>query len=597
MRSPPLLLAACLGLSALLAAPPVAADPICRAVELHFAPGAPNLQIAAWIEDAHGNYIDTAYITRLTGQFGLGNRPGTPLLKTDFGWPYGRREMVLPVWAHRRNHHYPKVVMGGACGNSPMAHCPDGSLCMGDCEDSTIAYHSKVSSYEPFYCSPSGASGIDALSCASKGTFSKGAYADAPAFSLYPPRADLMAFTAATDSPDTKDFASRNDLIAISRATPIDGKPLDPAVTWFPAQGVGDGDYVAFIELSEEADWNQGPKHQNQPDSVQLWDFEGKQFLGQPSVVYQVPFHLGPNGDLRDTDSYSGYGSWDGSNGALNPPDNTISDQPKTGAGRLLDIKDGQNTFRFRVVVGGCGGPMVDGGSDDAVGPRSIADGAASDGGAAVGDGGASAPDLSATVSTKDAGVCDALPDPVTNLQLTGTATEITVAFTTPAGGFPPARYAVRYREGDLPITDAEFDFALSAPDPPTPPGPATVGNTEIHGLMSLTTYTVAVRSISPCNKGSHVVSATLNTPAQQFAILHGCFVATAAYGSPLAAKVETLRRFRDQRLLDNPTGRLFVAAYYALSPSLANAIGSDRRLRALTRAALAPLVSAIERR
>src|SRR2546428_13224213 len=128
----------------------------CRAVEVRFAPGAPDMQIAVWIEDADGHFVDTVYVTRLTGQFGLGNRPGAALLKTDFQWPYGRREMVLPVWAHRRNKHYPKLVMGGICGNSPSSKCPNGMLCGGDCDDSTIAYHSLVSSYEPFYCTPTG---------------------------------------------------------------------------------------------------------------------------------------------------------------------------------------------------------------------------------------------------------------------------------------------------------------------------------------------------------------------------------------------------------------------------------------------------------
>src|SRR5262249_1649370 len=143
----------------LLVAGRATAGPACT-VEIGFAPGAPNLQIVVWIEDAQGTYVDTAYITRLTGQFGLGNRPGEALLKTDFRWPYGRRDMVLPVWAHRRNHHYPKVVMGGGCGgkavNAPLSQCPDGTACAGDCDDTTIAYHSLVSSYEPFYCSPSG---------------------------------------------------------------------------------------------------------------------------------------------------------------------------------------------------------------------------------------------------------------------------------------------------------------------------------------------------------------------------------------------------------------------------------------------------------
>ena len=29
---------------------------------------------------------------------------------SDFRWPYGRRESIFPVWAHRRGVTYPRVV-------------------------------------------------------------------------------------------------------------------------------------------------------------------------------------------------------------------------------------------------------------------------------------------------------------------------------------------------------------------------------------------------------------------------------------------------------------------------------------------------------
>ncbi len=62
------------------------------------------------------------------------------------------------------------------------------------------------------------------------------------------------------------------------------------------------------------------------------------------------------------------------------------------------------------------------------------------------------------------------------------------------------------------------------------------------------------------------------------------CFIATAAYGTPLAEELNALRALRDERLLTNAAGRAFVDTYYRLSPALAERVAESPGLAAAVR-------------
>jgi hypothetical protein len=75
-----------------------------------------------------------------------------------------------------------------------------------------------------------------------------------------------------------------------------------------------------------------------------------------------------------------------------------------------------------------------------------------------------------------------------------------------------------------------------------------------------------------------------------------GCFIATAAYGTPNAEQIDVLREFRDVVLLQNTVGSQFVALYYQFSPPIADFIAGNSFLRTLVRELLvAPIVWVVE--
>lgn len=81
-------------------------------------------------------------------------------------------------------------------------------------------------------------------------------------------------------------------------------------------------------------------------------------------------------------------------------------------------------------------------------------------------------------------------------------------------------------------------------------------------------------------------------TPREVHGLLENnqnCFISTAAYGSPLNAKVKTFRKFRDQYLNQFSLGREFVKFYYKNSPPIAETIRENKFLKVATQILLWP--------
>jgi hypothetical protein len=61
-----------------------------------------------------------------------------------------------------------------------------------------------------------------------------------------------------------------------------------------------------------------------------------------------------------------------------------------------------------------------------------------------------------------------------------------------------------------------------------------------------------------------------------------GCFIATVVYGSPNHHKLKVFRKFRDELLLKDKVGRVFIRLYYRISPRVAYRIKEREALKRL---------------
>jgi hypothetical protein len=584
-----------------------------RRVEIHFTPVA-RAQIAVWIESADGSLFRTIRLTERTAFYGIGNRPGALQMNSAFHWPYGRREGVLPVWAHRRYRAtgvlFPRVIFAGRVseGNASNAGSPG--------EVTNTRDEAYCLSFTP------GDEALDAMACASVFMSNKGRYlteADVAAGyaepweepgggsgrmrplalgSLYPPRQDLGECVRCLDHEDVRRYvrdarAVMPELDAVTMATPPGEVPF-VAVFDVPPEWP-DGEYVVWVEVNVEGDYAPGWDPTRYPTPRQpsgRWDSwaigYGYPYRGQPSVVYRLPIAIGSAGGEWSTATPAGYGDLHGIDGEIRAMDGTIRDDPETmpgsGADRLRLQPEG---WRLRAVV-----------PETNVCERSPPP---PDCGRECGDERPCGTPLICGPEGTCVGLCDVAMQPGLPLELAlETHPErrhshrwARMRFRVPESARGISRYEVRV--STEPIVDAATYAAARPAKAATledealvvPIGQAAGALVEldIGGLSPETHYWVGVRAYDSCHAAGPIAVAEIETTPIYFTTVSPCFVATAAYGTPLDARIGVLRRFRDRHLRSSAFGRALVALYEALSPPLARWIAEDEDRRAVARA------------
>jgi len=119
-----------------------------------------------------------------------------------------------------------------------------------------------------------------------------------------------------------------------------------------------------------------------------------------------------------------------------------------------------------------------------------------------------------------------------------------------------------------------------------------TLTSTSLTGTTTTTTSTTATTTTS---YSPTVTLTSTTTSFTTFLPIRPCIIASAAYGSELAPEVQSLRTFRDWRVLSTFAGTRFMKAfnafYYSFSPTVASTVASSPIATALVRILLYPLI------
>jgi len=626
-----------------------------RLLEFQFTPTR-RAQIAIWIEDADGVFIDTVALTSSVALRGVGNRPGALQMNSGYRWPYGRREGILPVWGHRRANapgaqRFPMVIFQdrtseGFASRTSVDASPDSYFCLSFDQTTTTR------------------EALDAITCASVFNSDKGRFAMADdvqngyaepfvgssgsesmrplgAGSIYPPRRDVEGL-GQFDHPDVGRFVQEArrvmpNIDAVTMATPAGDVPR--TIQYIAPREWEDGEYTAWIEVNVEGDYNGTFNDEAYPtplsDRWDVWaETYGYPYRGQPSVLYAVPITVGPVIAEYKTSEPAGYASLHGDSGELFTMNPSITDAPDNAPGSGADrLRRDESGTRFKVFVLAtniCSGP-----SPPPVCGLECTDDAVC-GAGFICAGGGTCTGL-CDVEAQPAEISDFLVENHPNSKWSHVVGRI--QFTVPQSERPLRQYRVlatkilvnsvvtedahaleitnagKPIQGDglhIPVDsecsdgvasetlcapylanedgECENGFDVDGDGDCLDPGDVIVVNTAFDAHE--TDYELEIAAIDLCQQQSDPVAAGLKTTSIDFTTVSPCFVATAAYGSPLADEIWALRRLRDRYLMTNPAGRAFVDAYYSVGPYAADIIAEHPWMRTTTRVFLTPLVA-----
>ena len=175
----------------------------------------------------------------------------------------------------------------------------------------------------------------------------------------------------------------------------------------------------------------------------------------------------------------------------------------------------------------------------------------------------------------------------------TNTPTPTEAATNTPTPTETPTDTTPTPTEAPTDTTPTPTEAATNTPTPTETPTDTTPTPTEVPTDTTPTPTEAATNTPTPTEVPTP--TDTMPTPVAPDTAPGGCYVATAVYGSYNNPQVWTLRRFRDNALAKTWQGRLFIRAYYTVSPTAVKLFGDTEWFNNLWRGQLDNFVAGLQ--